>query len=351
MRSSFFTPAFVLIATTHGALSPGDAQAQQDTAPAQSRRVKGHVFLVPTLQDSAFVTTHVGIREGFALFEVPDLPVGRFGTRDITLSGIQQSLDLGLRLTDWLGVFGFGRAVVVTGTNQASLAVDGASVDFVGQAGAVVRLLANETTGTQVSVRARATRGQGREITVQPLVLALIEAAAATIADVSDGDLGRLILVPTSETSVGAGAHAAQYINRYLSAQASISLDRGWETREPFRIDLDRRAGDDADVLSVQLAAALELDFSSLFAPVSLLGEYMHRIGERTQEGRPDIDLGASTLGLGVYYVGRPNLQLGVGGVTTLSAEPRSGVGAEGESELSGDPTLIYVDLILRYVW
>jgi hypothetical protein len=52
-----------------------------------------------------------------------------------------------------------------------------------------------------------------------------------------------------------------------------------------------------------------------------------------------------------VYYVGRPNLQLGVGGVVTLSAEPRPGVAAEGDSDLSGDPTLTYVDLILRYIW
>ncbi len=350
MHRSFVTIAFIS-SVVHGAFSPADAHAQQDTAPAQSRRVKGHVFLVPMLQDSAFVTTHVGIREGFALFEVPDLPVGRFGTRDITLSGIQQSLDLGLRLTEWLGVFGFGKAVVITGTDQTSLVVDGASVDFVGQAGAVVRLLANETTGTQVSLRARASRRDGQEITVQPLVLALIETAPVTIADVSDGILGRLILVPTSETSVGGGAHAAQYINRYLSAQASVSVERGWITREPFRTDLARRESDDADVLTVQLEAALELDFSSLFAPVSLLGEYMHRLGERTRERRPDVDLGASALGLGVYYVGRPNLQLGVGGVVTLSAEPRPGVAAEGDSDLSGDPTLTYVDLILRYIW
>jgi hypothetical protein len=350
MRRSFVAIAFIS-SVVYGALSPGDADAQQDPAPAQSRRVKGHVFLVPTLQDSAFVTTHVGIREGFALFEVPDLPVGRFGTRDITLSGIQQSLDLGLRLTDWLGLFGFGKALLITGTDQTSLVVDGASVDFVGQAGAIVRLLANETTGTQVSLRARASRRHGQEVTVHPLVLALIETVPLTIADVSDGVLGRLILVPTSETSVGGGAHAAQYINRYLSAQASVSMERGWITREPFRTDLARRASDDADVLTVQLAAALALDFSSLFAPVSLLGEYMYRLGERTHDRRPDVDLGASTLGLGVYYVGRPNLQLGVGGVVTLSAEPRPGVGAEGESDFSGDPTLTYVDLILRYIW
>jgi hypothetical protein len=53
------------LGVVHGAITPGDAHAQEDTAPAQSRRVKGHVFLVPTLQDGAFVTTHVGIRERF----------------------------------------------------------------------------------------------------------------------------------------------------------------------------------------------------------------------------------------------------------------------------------------------
>jgi hypothetical protein len=190
---------------------------------------------------------------------VPDLPVGRFGTRNITLSGIQQSLDLGLRLTDWLGVFGFGRA-----------------------------------------------------------------------------------WSPRSETSVSGGAHAAQYINRYLSAQASVSLERGWETREPFRTDLDRRASDDADVLTVQLAAALELDFSSLFAPVSLLGEYMHRFGERTQERRPDTDLGAIPWASACTTSAGPTCSSAWAASRPFRRSRARGVGIEGASELSGDPTLTY---------
>lgn len=337
-----------LLGALHVVDCPNAAHAQESAA--KSRRVKGHVFLLPTLQDSAFVTTHVGVREGFATYDVPDVPLGRFGTRDVTLNGIQQSFDLGLGLTDWLGVYGFGRATLVTGIDAPSLIVDGASVDFVGSLGAVVRLLRNEHTGTQVALRARADYSKGRDITVQPLVVALTETGAVVITDVSDGDLGELIFVPSSETSVHLSAHAAQFITDFLSAQAALTADRGWATREPFLLADGRRPDEDSDTFRLHLAAALELDFSKLF-PMSLLAEYRYTNGERTQDGRPDTDLGMHGVGLGVYYVGRPNLQLGVSAATTLSAEPRRGIGPQGETELSGDPSLTYVELILRYVW
>ena len=218
--------------------------AHAQDATGRSRRLKGHVFLFPLLQDSAFVTTYAGIREGFAQYDVPDLPVGELGTRDITLSGVRQSLDLGLGLTQWLGLFAIGRAVVVTGTDRTSLLVDGASVEFHAYGGLVVRLLRNEGTGTQVSFRARAGYWSGREVSVQPLVRALVDDVPDTLVDVINRRIGQLIFVPTSETSVTGGVHAAQYLTPYLSAQASVAFEKAWQEREPFILNLDRRLAD-----------------------------------------------------------------------------------------------------------
>ncbi|MFP2912686.1 hypothetical protein ACLESD_48285 [Pyxidicoccus sp. 3LFB2] len=48
------------------------------------------------------MTTNVGLREGVARYDVPDLPVGRLGTTDVLLTGVHQTVDLGLAFTDWL---------------------------------------------------------------------------------------------------------------------------------------------------------------------------------------------------------------------------------------------------------
>ena len=129
-----------------------EAMTDQDET-AKTRRVKGHVFLFPILQQNAFVTTHVGIREGFAMRKVPDLPVGRLGTRNVTLTGFQQSLDLRFRILEWIGVYGFARGVIITGVDADSLLVDGASFDFVMSGGGVLRLLKDDDTGTQLALR------------------------------------------------------------------------------------------------------------------------------------------------------------------------------------------------------
>src|SRR5262245_33027545 len=158
-------------AAADAAAEAAKAEAAQ-TEPAQTRRVGGHPFLFPILMHTALVTTHVGIREGFAVREVPDLPVGRLGTRDITLNGFQQSLDLGFRILPWLGVYGFARGVIITGVTADSLLVDGASFDFVISGGGVLRLLRDDSTGTQLALRLRVGYSQGRDIPIQPFVQA-----------------------------------------------------------------------------------------------------------------------------------------------------------------------------------
>jgi hypothetical protein len=347
----------VLVAGVVGTTHAQQTLDAQETVPAQeeldagSRRVKEHVFLVPMLQDSAFVTTHVGIREGFALFDVPDFPVSVLGTRDVQLSGIQQSLDLGVKLTDWIGLFVIGRAIIVAGVDRPSLIVDGATLEFGASGGVVGRVFKSDRAGTQVSLRAQVAYANRHEVTLQPFVQAVVEAASPTLAAIIANSLGNLILVPVDETSVRGGVLAAQYINRFLSAQGSVMFERGWETREPFLLELGERASEEGDNFRIRFALAAELDFSRLRVPVSLMAEYLFIHGERSDTEGRDVDLGSDNLGIGVYYVGRPNLQLGLGAITSLSAEPRQGLAENGEPALSGEPTLSSIDLILRYFW
>ncbi|MBZ4422877.1 hypothetical protein [Myxococcus sp. RHSTA-1-4] len=318
---------------------------------ADTRKLGGHTFLFPILQQTAFVTTHVGIREGVARYDIPDLPIGAQGTRDILLTGVQQTADLGLRITPWLGLTGFIRGTIVTGANTPSLLADGASVDLVGQAGAVVRLWRNESSGTQIAVRALYGYRNGKDITVLDLVNGILGDPLLTLEDVVNGNVGRLLVAPTSEQSVTGGVYGAQALGPVFSLQGAATTEYAWRTREPFISAEGRRVSQETNAFLVNLSLALAVDFDSLGVPVAVMGEYLFTTGEEEDFGLPDRTLSSSTLALGVYYSGRANLQVGVGAVTTLNGSPQRGLGAEGQTLESGDPTLSYGQLILRYIW
>lgn len=342
-----------------GAAVTGNAAAAESHAVAEdktcasdnARQLGGHTFLFPILQQSAFVTTNVGLREGIARYDVPDLPIGRLGTSDVLITGVQQTLDLGIAFTDWLGVAGFARGTVVTGADTHSLLVNGATVELVGQAGAVVRVWRNDASKTQVSVRGNFGYQQGKEVDIFPFLSSIVGAPGLTLQDVVGGRLGDLILVPTKETSVNGGAFLAQAFSRTFSLQASANGEYAWRERRPFDSSIGDRFSQKTHAARVNLTAALEADFAPHGVPVALLGEYLFTTGQETHARLPDRTLSAHTVALGVYYSGRPSLQVGLGAVTTLSAAPRIGFAEGGEPLESGKPTLSYGQFILRYIW
>jgi hypothetical protein len=328
--------------------TPAEGTPAGDTA--RSRQMGGHTFLLPILQQSALITTHVGIREGLARYDVPDLPVGVLGRRDISLVGLQQTLDLGLRINDWLGLTGFAQGDAVSGLNRRTLLYRTVEYDLGGQAGLAVRLL-REGQGTQVTARVHFGYDEGNEVTVLPLLSGIVNNPLLTLEDVVEGNLGELILVPTSEKTVSGGVFLAQALGPLFSLQASGALEYAWQTREPFDPAAAARITQKAQVLRVLLAAALTADLAPRGVPLALMGEYLFTLGEKNPEDRPATTLGSSTIALGVYYTGRVNLQLGVGVASTLHAEPRRGLGELGEELESGNPRLSYAQLILRYIW
>ncbi|GEN12614.1 hypothetical protein SAMN05443572_103453 [Myxococcus fulvus] len=331
---------------------PSATEACQEPCGARSRQLAGHTYVFPILQQSAFVTSHVGIREGLALYDIPDVPVNDLQPLDVTLTGIQQTLDLSLSITDWLGVAGYGRATIITGTNADGLLSSGATVDLLGQVGGVVRLLRSERSGTQVSVRANFGYDKGREITLLPLINAIIETPQVTVGDLINGSLGQFLFVPSEETTANGGVYAAQTLGRMFSLQGSVLAEYAWQKRKPFDRFVGNRFEQETHAVRFffALAAALDL-YPTTSVPVAVMGEYLFRTGRQEEFGRPDRTLKDSSLGLGVYYSGRANLQLGLGAVVVLNGEPQRGYGDEGSQRSSGEPTLSYGQLILRYVW
>ncbi|MBJ6760127.1 hypothetical protein JGU66_05090 [Myxococcaceae bacterium JPH2] len=337
------------------ATAPAAAEAEgqsQECEQAATRRLGGQTFIFPILQQTAFVTTHVGIREGVARYSVPQLPAGQLGAFDVTLTGFQQTLDLGLRVTPWLGLTGFARANVVSGVNAASLLASGASFELLGELGVVGRVLRVEETGTQLSVRGHFGLSNERGIQMLPLVDAIVNSPQPTVGSVVDGNLSQLLLLPKTEKTAGGGFFVAQALGTWFSLQASASAEYAWQKRKPFDVSLGVRSDQVTHAVRVDLALAAAVDFQPVVhVPVGLMGEYALRTGSQQELVRKDRTLGLSTMALGLYYTGRPSLQVGLGAVATLSAEPLQGLGAEGRDQESDKPTLTYAQLILRYIW
>ncbi|MFY2561958.1 hypothetical protein ACN469_30470 [Corallococcus terminator] len=353
MKTAILSLGVVLSLVASPALAESkESEACTEPCGARSRQLKGHVFQFPMLQQSAFVTTHVGIREGIARYDIPDVPVNDLEPLDVLLTGVQQTLDLSLSITDWLGVVGFGRATIITGTNADSLLASGGTVDLVGQLGAVLRLLRNDKSGTQLSLRGHFGYNKGREITLLPLINAIVDTPQVTVGGIIDGNLGQFLFVPNQEASAHGGLFVAQSFGRVFSLQGSASAEYAWQKRRPFDVVLGGRFEQETNALRVFFALAATLDIYPVTAiPIAIVGEYVFRTGFQEQVNRDDRTLSDNTVGLGIYYSGRANLQLGLGTVVTLDGEPRMGLGQAGRALESGDPTLSYGQLILRYIW
>ena len=349
------TTLALLLALSAEPAEPADTQERAAGECAEggcSRQIGGATFLLPILQQQSFVSTYVGIREGVAVYHVPDLSIGILGPQDVSLAGYQQTLDLGLRLTRWLGLWGEARGTIFTGLTLSSLLVGGGSFVASGEGGLVLRLLHFESSGTQLSLRAGGGYERGRALTLLPLLSAIVDTPGVTLRSILDGNLREFLLVPIAERSVTGGLYLAQALGGpFLSLQSSASARRAWRTFRPF----DPAVGDRVDLGTTatrfDLAVALTADFKPLGVPLGLMGEYLFTTGRQTEVALARTNLNTHSVALGLYYTGRPNLQLGLGGVTVLDAEPRIGRDVRGNPVMSGRPRLAYGQLILRYIW
>ncbi|MCY1047116.1 hypothetical protein OV208_37790 [Corallococcus sp. bb12-1] len=327
------------------------AVSSDEDTPPRGRQLGGHTFQLPILQQSALITTHVGVREGVARYSVPAMPTG-VDRRDLWLLGVQSTLDLGLRLTDWLDLSVFARATSVLGANVVSLVTDGGSLDSVGQAGVGVRLLRGEASGTQLTLRAVGGLTKERQLTLLPFIQAITNNPLLTLDDALNGQAREYLLVPGTEKSVTGGLFLAQALGPAFSLQASAVADYAWRTSKPFDAVVGGRVEQKTEVARVNLAAALTADMGPpLGIPIAVMGEYLFTTGWRTEVDLPDHTLNSHSLALGVYYSGRPHLQVGLGAAATLDAEPRRTLTADGQTLESDDTTLTYAQLILRYIF
>lgn len=345
----------LLLAAAVGSSSTALAQeaapevTQEVKQDGSSRILGDHLFLYPTLMDTALITSYVGIREAFAILDVPNFDAGALGEKDITLSGFQQTIDLALQFGQMVGIAGYLRGTVLTGIDQASVIIDGASVNYELAGNVAVRLYRNDSDGTQLTVRGGIGYKETQEVTVLRFVEGLV-AEPTSIVDVLDRGIALHLLVPTSETGLRGGLQLAQAFSKLVSLQAVAGFEYAWFKRRPFEDEADARVDQDGNLWIARFGGALTLDFNAMKVPVAALGEYQLLVGDRTGSGALP-QPGSSTFGLGVYYSGRPALQVGVGVHLTVDAEAQAGEDTDGNISFSDRPTLTDFHLIMRYTW
>jgi hypothetical protein len=90
--------------------------------------------VLPLAQDSAFITTHFGLRQAFGIARTQDATVGT-GKFSLAITSIQEALDFGVGISDWVGFYAHGVASVVVGTDAPSIYVRGVNASFGGEGG------------------------------------------------------------------------------------------------------------------------------------------------------------------------------------------------------------------------
>ncbi|MCE9671177.1 hypothetical protein LY474_25535 [Myxococcus stipitatus] len=284
--------------------------------------------------------------------DVPRMQRFEASLRDVLRIGPRMTVDLRRAVNDWVDVTGFARGPVVTSPHANPLLVDGATLELVGEAGGVIRLLRGDTDGTLLSLRGHFGFDKSREITLLPLVESLLDSTGMTSEELVEQELGEFVFIPEQEATVHGGLFVAQVLDAVFAVQGSVSAEFAWQRRRPFDSLMDSRVVESTHAVRVFLALAVTADLSPVTrVPLALMAEYVFRTGAQEQVDAADTLLEDSTVGLGLYYSGNPDLQVGLGAVATLDMGTELSVDAAGRPVLVDEPTRVYGQLLIRYVW
>lgn len=279
----------------------------------------GHRFIVPARVDSAIVSTDFGIAWDFGLVSFGASDARTHDLYRASVAGLAQTIDLSLRLHPRFALVAAVTGAVETGVTADSALNQGAEGGVtwrVGAAGVLARL---ERVGTQVGARLVV---EGQIGGFLPSLEKLFDSAVST----------RMVPPPSalfdarSSTDVRFSWSAAQAIGRHFSVQSAF----GWVATEsalaPPRTEHE-----------VDLTAGIALTADGApRVPVAIQLEYAADvvISQSAQPGGDPAagpayllaDSGTHAFVAGLYYSGRPDLQLGVigGGAIHVDLPPRT---------------------------
>jgi hypothetical protein len=236
----------------------------------------------------------------------------------------------------------------------------GGNLNAGGYLAPIFRLARIEQTGTQVSARAQIGWLRGAALTI-PRFLSLAQTtiaeannpadAAQTIGQgIISGGLTRTALSGVDTFTMNGEITAAQALGEMFGLQGAVTFQRrvvGATLRNP----IEGSFRDSATRYDMIFDLSFEWDGNSKKIPIAAMASYElnARLGGTGDELLEQDSSNVHTFGLGLYYSGRQDLQVGLFGATVLNL--RSVQGIAGASGVSGAPSAAYGQMIIRYVW
>jgi hypothetical protein len=347
--------ASLLSASVARAQNPARATSDQNHSTTEAnggaqpetiseRTLKGHTFLFPAFVDSAFVATYVGLTLRANTFKAPTVPTD-FGPTDLKMTGLRETLDLSFKTTDWLSIQATAGGRALIGTSTESLVYIGTSYGYGGGLGATIRLIRLDESGFEVSLRVLGTYTHGQTASLRSLFTSATSAIA--LQTLVTTDLRDLALVPLHGFTYGGALAVAKTLSPMFGLQVTGGIGGSSITLRPFDSAARAHVDQVTNGFNFRAGVAFDADFEPMHVPIAALVEYLMSREATASDliGATSLDV-LHTVGLGVFYSGRPNLQAGGLVAWQLGVEPiGTPVGT------SGRPDSKIAQLILRYVW
>ncbi len=333
-------------------------QEPKPKAPEQvgaDRVFAGHRFLNLGSQRSALIMSSFNFEQtvfsldisSFAKLKDADEAIG------IETEGLGELLGFSLKLSKLMAVDLAAVMRIQHGPEAPDLLFRGASYQIGGVVGATLQIFRDEQMGLQVSTRPWFSYTSSRNYSV----LAFVDGARqldeqATNDEVLKTTAQDSFLEVTTEMSAGGSLLMAYAWDAALAFQASF--DVAWSSQDS---DPGQSAIGDAvttEYLRVALAGSAEYDFRDQGLPAAFAVEYKMTYGRLADNPFPTTDSRVShRIGIGSYYTGRDDLQLGLTYYALLGLPRLEAIDAQPTDPVrQSDPAVVKILAFnLYYFW
>lgn len=188
--------------------------------------------LPPTAVDSAFLTTHLSIRQGAGMLTVRDYEVEDLGTFDLQLVGGEETLEVQGRLSPWVALGARLGGSVVTGVNLDSVFLSGLDSGVHSELWLRIGLI--QQRRTVLSLRVVGYGERGASLTPAALADAFARDRWDTLSAVLKGKILDYVLGQRRTISGGFGVSGARDLGREFSLQSSLTLRIGRVSYQAF---------------------------------------------------------------------------------------------------------------------
>jgi hypothetical protein len=286
--------------------------------------------------------------------DIPNFATGSDGTvHDVATEGLGELLGFSLKVSKFMSLDAAAVMRIQHGPDAPSLLFRGAAYQIGGVLGATFQVFRDEEMGLQVSTRPWFSYTSSRNYSV----LAFVEGASqlgedATPDEVLKTNSNDSFLEVTSEMSGGASLLVAYTWDEAVGLQTSI--DVAWSEQESDRVLSEYGGVTKTEYVMVAGAGSIEYDFRSQGLPVAFAGEYKMTYGRLADNPFPSTSSRAShRIGMGVYYTGRDDLQLGLAYYTLLGLPRLEAVDAQPSDPVreSAPAVVKLVAFNLYYFW